>query len=98
MVLDRSGRLLRAFTTQDGRWRLPVEAKDVDQRYLDMLIAFEDHRFLKHHGVDPLAALRAGWQMLSHGRIVSGGSTLTMQVARLIEPRAENRWRRSCSR
>jgi penicillin-binding protein 1C len=60
IVLDRSGRLLRAFTTQDGRWRLPVEAKDVDQRYLAMLIAFEDRRFLKHHGVDPLATLRAG--------------------------------------
>ncbi|SDR52551.1 penicillin-binding protein 1C [Rhizobiales bacterium GAS113] len=89
VVLDRSGRLLRAFTTQDGRWRLPVEAKDVDQRYLDMLIAYEDRRFLKHHGVDPLAALRAAWQMASHGRTISGASTLTMQVARLLEPRSQ---------
>src|SRR5271169_5290128 len=55
VVLDRSGHLLRAFTTKDGRWRLPLEAKDVDQRYLVMLIAYEDHRFVKHHGVDPLA-------------------------------------------
>jgi penicillin-binding protein 1C len=89
IVLDRSGRLLRAFTTRDGRWRLPLEAKDVDQRYLAMLIAYEDHRFLKHHGVDPLATMRAGWQMLSHGRTISGASTLTMQVARLLEPRAQ---------
>ncbi len=89
IVLDRSGHLLRAFTTQDGRWRLPLEAKDVDQRYLAMLIAFEDRRFLKHRGVDPLAAMRAGWQMLAHGRVVSGASTLTMQVARLLEPRPQ---------
>ena len=54
-----------------------------------MLIAYEDRRFPKHHGVDPLAVLRAGWQMATHGRIVSGGSTLTMQVARLVEPRTD---------
>ena len=89
IVLDRTGRLLRAFTTEDGRWRLPVEVKDVDQRYLAMLIAYEDRRFLKHRGVDPMAALRAGWQMLTHGRVVSGASTLTMQVARLMEPRPQ---------
>jgi penicillin-binding protein 1C len=89
IVLDRYGRLLRAFTTQDGRWRLPVEAKDVDQRYLAMLIAYEDRRYAKHHGVDPLAAMRAAWQMLTHGRTVSGASTLTMQVARLLEPRSQ---------
>ena len=89
VVLDRSGKPLRAFTTQDGRWRLPVEAKEVDQRYLAMLIAYEDRRFLKHRGIDPLAALRAAWQMASHGRTISGASTLTMQVARLLEPRTQ---------
>ncbi len=54
-VLDRNDRLLRAYTSPDGRWRLPVEVKDVDPRYLAMLIAFEDKRFRRHHGVDPLA-------------------------------------------
>ena len=44
-VLDRNDRLLRAYTTPDGRWRLPVGAEDVDPRYLAMLIAFEDKRF-----------------------------------------------------
>jgi penicillin-binding protein 1C len=83
-VLDRDDRLLRAYTTPDGRWRLPVEPKDVDQRYLAMLIAFEDRRFRSHHGVDPAGFGRAGWQLLRHRRIVSGGSTLTMQVARLL--------------
>jgi penicillin-binding protein 1C len=89
VVLDRSGRLLRAFTTRHGRWRLPIAAKDVDQRYLRMLVAFEDRRFYEHHGIDPLATLRAAWQLATHGHVVSGASTLTMQVARLMEPRPE---------
>ena len=80
--------LLRAFTTPDGRWRLPVAAKDVDPRFIAMLIAYEDRRFYSHHGVDFLSLGRAALQWISHGHIVSGGSTLTMQVARLIEPQA----------
>ncbi|QFR34979.1 penicillin-binding protein 1C [Ancylobacter sp. TS-1] len=86
-VLDRDGRLLRPFALKDGRWRLKAETGEVDRRYLDMLVAYEDRRFWQHGGVDPLALLRAAGQMLAHGRIVSGGSTLTMQVARLLEPR-----------
>ncbi|WP_449409613.1 penicillin-binding protein 1C [Methylobacterium komagatae] len=93
VVLDRSGDLLRPFATQDGRWRLPVSAATVDPRYLAMLRAYEDRRFDSHIGIDPLAVLRAASQGLRHGRIVSGGSTLSMQVARLVEPRA----RRSAS-
>jgi len=87
VAVDRNGQLLRAFTTPDGRWRLPVAAKDVDPRFLAMLIAYEDHRFYAHSGVDPLGLGRAALQWASHGHIVSGGSTLTMQVARLSEPR-----------
>jgi penicillin-binding protein 1C len=83
-VLDRNDRLLRAYTAPDGRWRLPVEPKEVDPRYVAMLLAFEDRRFRSHHGVDPVAIGRAGWQLVRHRRIVSGGSTLTMQVARLL--------------
>jgi penicillin-binding protein 1C len=83
-VVDRHDRLLRAYTAADGRWRLPVEVKEVDPRYLAMLIAFEDRRFRSHHGVDPWAVGRASWQLIRHLRIVSGGSTLTMQVARLL--------------
>lgn len=89
IVVDRDARLLRAFTTTDGRWRLPVAASDVDPRFLAMLIAYEDRRFAAHRGVDFLALGRAAFQLVSHGRIVSGGSTLTMQTARLLEPRAE---------
>ena len=89
IVVDRSGRLLRPFTLPDGRWRLPATTHDVDQRYLAMLIAYEDGRFYDHRGVDARALIRAGAQWLARGHVVSGGSTLTMQVARLIEPRPE---------
>ncbi|WP_291167865.1 penicillin-binding protein 1C [Hyphomicrobium sp.] len=88
-VVDRDDRLLRAFTTTEGKWRLPVDPKDVDQHYLKMLFAFEDKRFYSHHGVDPKAVARAILQMVRHGRLVSGGSTLTMQVARLLDGKHE---------
>ena len=89
IVDDREGRLLRAFTLPDGRWRLPLEPGEVDPRYIAMLLAYEDARFYAHDGVDWRALSRASLQLLTRGRIVSGGSTLTMQVARLIEPREE---------
>jgi penicillin-binding protein 1C len=88
-VLDREGRLLRAYAAPDGRWRLPAQVKDVDPRYLDMLLAYEDKRFRWHAGIDLFAFGRAIVQLVRNGRIVSGGSTLTMQVARLLEPRVE---------
>lgn len=88
-VLDRNDRLLRAFTTPDGRWRLPVTTAEIDSRYLDMLIGYEDRRYHAHHGVDPAALVRAATQLVRNGRIISGGSTLTMQVARLLEGQSE---------
>jgi len=85
VVLDRHERLLRAFTSADDKWRLPVEPDQIDPLYFRMLLAFEDKRFYDHGGFDVRAILRSVYQSLRHGRIVSGGSTLTMQVARLIE-------------
>ena len=86
-VLDREGKLLRAYATTEGRWRLPATEKDVDPRFLKLLFAYEDKRFYEHYGVDLLALGRAAFQFTSSGHIVSGGSTITMQVARLLEPR-----------
>jgi penicillin-binding protein 1C len=86
-VLDRNGKLLRAYATTDGRWRLPAKVSDVDPRFFDVLFAYEDKRFRTHHGVDPLAVIRAGLQFATSGHLRSGASTLTMQVARLIEGR-----------
>lgn len=88
-VVDRNGTLLRAFTMPDGRWRLPASVGDIDPRFVAMLLAYEDRRFYSHHGVDPEALARAAGQIVTHRHIVSGASTLTMQVARLLEPRSE---------
>jgi penicillin-binding protein 1C len=89
-VVDRSGKLLRAYAMADGRWRLPVDAKtNVDPTYLKLLFAYEDKRFYSHDGIDPLALGRAALQLITSGHIVSGGSTITMQLARLMEPRRE---------
>ncbi|MBN9072015.1 MAG: penicillin-binding protein 1C [Rhizobiales bacterium] len=86
-VVDRDGQLLRAFATVDGYWRLKTSLDDVDPDFVRMLVAYEDKRFFAHRGIDPWAFGRAAWQLVTHGRIVSGGSTLSMQVARLVEPR-----------
>jgi penicillin-binding protein 1C len=83
-VTDRSGRLLRAFTVEGGPLRLRTTMADVDGSFIRLLLAIEDHRFADHAGVDPYALLRALWQDLRHGRIVSGGSTLTMQTVTLL--------------
>ena len=88
-VVDRNSKLLRSYVTSQGRWRLPATRDQVDPRYLDVLFAYEDKRFFQHSGVDPLAFGRAALQFVSNGEIVSGGSTITMQVARLLEPRAK---------
>jgi penicillin-binding protein 1C len=89
-IVDRHGKLLRAYAMADGRWRLPVNATtDVDPTYLKLLFAYEDRRFHSHAGVDPLALGRAAFQVVTRGHIVSGGSTITMQLARLMEPRRQ---------
>jgi penicillin-binding protein 1C len=89
-IVDRNGKLLRAYAMADGRWRLPVDASTaVDPTYLKLLLGYEDRRFRSHAGVDPLALGRAAAQFVTRGHIVSGGSTITMQLARLMEPRRE---------
>jgi len=94
-VLARDGRDLRLFTTRDGYWRLPAaalpgwpeaETFTVDPLFVRMLLAYEDKRFWHHPGVDPLAVARALWQWAVNGRVVSGASTITMQVVRLLAP------------
>ena len=83
---DTDGRALHVALAADGRWRLPAQPENVDPRYLSLLLGQEDHRFWRHPGVDPIALGRAVWQFVLHRRVVSGGSTLTMQVARLLMP------------
>ena len=86
IVLARDGSPLRAWPGADGAWRYPVTLAEVSPRYIEALTGFEDRWFRWHPGVNPASMTRAGWQWASTGRIVSGGSTLTMQVARILEP------------
>lgn len=87
VVRAAEGEILRVFATPDEKIRLGAAPGEVDPLFLKLLIAVEDKRFPRHGGVDTLAVLRASWQALRQRRIVSGASTLTMQVARLLEPR-----------
>jgi penicillin-binding protein 1C len=84
-VRDRDGELMRVFPVEDGRLRLAIVPGAVDPDFVEMLIAYEDKRFRRHGGVDAVAMARAFGQAIRAGRVVSGGSTLTMQVARLLE-------------
>ncbi|WP_460456258.1 penicillin-binding protein 1C [Arenimonas alkanexedens] len=86
VVLAADGMPLRAFANRDGVWRYPITLDQVSPHYLQALVTYEDRWFRRHPGINPLALMRAGWQWLANGRVVSGGSTLTMQVARIIEP------------
>ncbi|QBF29824.1 penicillin-binding protein 1C [Thalassococcus sp. S3] len=91
-VRDRNGALLRAYQVEEGRWRMDLSVEAVDPRYLEMLVVYEDKRFWRHGGVDLLALARAVGQVAWNGRVVSGGSTLTMQVARLLENSGTGAW------
>jgi penicillin-binding protein 1C len=83
----RDGRPAYVFLSRDDKWRLPVALDRVDPSFVAALVALEDRRFWRHDGVDPLAIARAAVSNAIHARRVSGGSTLTMQLARLLEPR-----------
>ncbi|MEP4194489.1 MAG: penicillin-binding protein 1C [Aliishimia sp.] len=91
-VVDANGYLLRAYPVENGRWRMATTSRDVDPTYLKMLFSIEDKRFSIHRGVDSRAIVRAFGQAVWNGRIVSGGSTLTMQAARLIENSGTGGW------
>ena len=86
-VTDRYGGLLRLVPDGAGERFLPVDLGRVSPHLVAAVLAAEDRRFFAHPGVDPLAAARAAWQNLRAGRVVSGGSTLTMQLARILDPR-----------
>ncbi|WP_301295280.1 peptidoglycan glycosyltransferase PbpC [Pseudomonas marginalis] len=86
VVLAEDGTPLWRFADAHGVWRYPVQTAEVSPYYLDALLTYEDRWFYQHPGVNPLALARATWQNLTGARVVSGGSTLSMQVARLLDP------------
>jgi penicillin-binding protein 1C len=95
VVVADDGTPLRNYPSRDGIWRYPAKLSDVSPYYAQTLMHYEDGWFYWHPGVNPLALARAAWQWMAHGRIVSGGSTLTMQVARLLDPALAGRPSRS---
>ena len=86
VVLAEDGTPLWRFADANGVWRYPVQTHQVSPYYLEALLTYEDRWFYQHPGVNPLALGRAAWQNLTGGRVLSGGSTLSMQVARLLDP------------
>lgn len=86
VVLAEDGTPLWRFADAEGVWRYPVGADEVSPLYLQALLTYEDRWFYHHPGVNPMALARAAWLNLRGGRVVSGGSTLSMQVARLLDP------------
>jgi len=90
-VLAADGTPLRSWASDDGAQRQPTTPEAVSPRYLEALLHYEDRWFHWHPGINPAALARAAWQWARHGRIVSGGSTLTMQVARLVDDKAAGR-------
>jgi penicillin-binding protein 1C len=91
-ICDRHGRLLRMVLSPNDEWCEPIPLAQAGDWAAKALIAGEDKRFYRHGGVDPLAVVRAAWDNLRAGRVVSGASTITMLVAKLTEPRPRNVW------
>ncbi len=85
-VYAKDGDVLRQFATDSGIYRIPVNANQVSDYYLTCLLEYEDKYFYHHFGVNPFSLVRAAYQQLRYGRVISGGSTITMQVARLFYP------------
>lgn len=92
VVVDENNRLLRTFADDNGIWRYPISLQQVSPLYIEALINYEDRWFWYHHGVNPFSVLRATYQNITQGRIISGGSTLSMQVARILHPHSRSIW------
>ena len=86
-IFDSQGNLLRAFTNKDGLWLMPVELKEINPQLINATLSIEDNRFKKHFGVDPFAVIRAAKLNFKNGKTISGASTISMQVVRIIENR-----------
>lgn len=82
VLLDRDGKLLSAAIAEDEQWRFPL-VTEIPEKFVHAITCSEDKRFFRHPGVDPFAFLRALWQNIRSGKIISGASTITMQVIRL---------------
>lgn len=88
VVLGKDGQILRVFLNQAEQWHLPPAPQHpIPQKLKTAVLHFEDRRFEHHIGIDPLALARALYQNITQQKVISGASTLTMQVARLMNPK-----------
>ncbi|MEK9570810.1 MAG: transglycosylase domain-containing protein, partial [Paracoccaceae bacterium] len=91
VIRSEEGSIINLRLTSSGHWREQASLENVDTKLVDMLVAYEDKRFMSHFGVDPIALLRATYNSIRLGRVVSGASTLTMQTVRLMHPELQTR-------
>lgn len=87
VVTDRTGGVMLEVTGADEQWHRPVQLDEMSPFLPEATIAVEDARFYEHAGIDSRAVGRAAWQNLTEGEVVSGASTLTMQVCRMMDNR-----------
>lgn len=87
LVFDRDRKLMYAFTSKDDMWRIRTSLDNISPVLQKFLIRYEDRWFYWHPGVNPIAIIRAFRENTARGRVISGGSTLTMQIARIMEPK-----------
>ena len=87
LVFDNQGRLQHVFLAPDDAWRIRVKIDKISPLLEKAVLAFEDRHFYYHFGINPVSIVRAGLANLRARRIVEGGSTITMQVARMLEPK-----------
>ncbi|MFH1008526.1 MAG: penicillin-binding protein 1C [Candidatus Latescibacterota bacterium] len=90
LIYDRSNRLLRAFTASDDTWRMRCDPNELSPLLIKMVLAYEDRWFRWHPGINPVSILRATITNVRSRKVVCGGSTLTMQIARMMEPKERN--------
>src|SRR5688572_17678503 len=90
LVTDNKGELINAYLTKDEKWRMKTELDEISPLLRKTIIAKEDKYFYYHPGVNPVAVVRAGFKNIFRQRRTSGASTITMQVARALEPRKRN--------
>ncbi|MDC0900018.1 penicillin-binding protein 1C [Paracoccaceae bacterium] len=91
VIRSEEGSIINLRLTPSGHWREKASLSNIDKKLVDMLVAYEDKRFMSHYGVDPIALIRATYNSLTSGSIVSGASTLTMQTVRLMHPELRER-------
>lgn len=92
VLYDRNGNFLKAFLANDGIWRLKTSPEEIPEHYKNLIINKEDRFFYYHFGVNPFSIVRALVQNIISGKRVSGASTITMQVARMLEPKKRTIW------